>query len=250
VRATADPGEVGPVDLVLLCVKSYDFERAMENMRPMVGPETAVIPVLNGIEHMTRMRMILGDQPVLGGLALVNGHKGEPGVIHHVTDAGPNQLEFGEWTGGVSRRCRLIQEMWQDAAVAAVAVEDISERMWWKLGVIAGVGVFAVIRGDKKTAWAAETKVLVHKTVAEVLAVAQARQVRLADTLPDEVVNIAEGLPPNYKPSLLVDLEHGNRLEVRATNGAVSRLGMESGVPTPVNDFIYACLKPHMNGGQ
>ena len=80
------------------------------------------------------------------------------------------------------------------------------------------------------------------------MTVAQAHGVPLADTLPDDILKLADGLPPNYKPSLLVDLEQGNRLEVEATNGALCRLGREAGVPTPVNDFIYACLKPYVNG--
>jgi 2-dehydropantoate 2-reductase len=247
VQTTGNPAEVGPVDLILFCVKAYDADHAMQLIRPMIGPETAVVPVLNGIEHIPRLQTTLGKRHVLGGMSLISTHKGAPGVIHHVADAG-NQLDFGEWTGEVSPRCEKIQATLKQAGVTAMAVPNISERMWWKLAGICGVSVFAVMRGDKATVWAPETAALVRQAVAEAVAVAHTQKVPLANTLPDDIVKIADNLPPNYKPSLLVDLENGNRLEVEAMSGAVARLGKEAGVPTPVNDFIYACLKPYVNG--
>jgi len=93
-----------------------------------------------------------------------------------------------------------------------------------------------------------ETQALARRVVAEVVAVAHAQQIPLADSLPDDFARIAGNLPATYKPSLLVDLEHGHRLEVQATNGFISQLGKELTVATPANDFIYACLKPHING--
>jgi len=80
------------------------------------------------------------------------------------------------------------------------------------------------------------------------VAVAQARGIALAPTLPDEAVAVFDNVPPQYKPSLLVDLEQGRRLEIEAWNGALVRYGKAAGVPTPVNDVIYACLKPYANG--
>ena len=80
------------------------------------------------------------------------------------------------------------------------------------------------------------------------VAVAQAHGIALAATLPADMVKIANTFPPQYKPSLLVDLEHGRRLEIEAWNGALVRYGKAAGVPTPVNEVIYACLKPYANG--
>lgn len=102
VQATDKPAEVGPVDLVLFCVKAYDAAHAMETMRPLVGAQTTVLPVLNGIDHIAQLRRILGEPHVLGGLAWINAHKAAPGVVEHITNAGPHQIVFGEWEGGIS----------------------------------------------------------------------------------------------------------------------------------------------------
>ena len=248
VQATDTPAEVGPVDLVLLCVKSYDIDAAIDAMRPMIGPATMVIPVQNGVGHVDRLRDALDEPHVLGGMSMVNAHKGAPGVIHHVTDAGQYQLEFGEWGQPVSARCEQVQQLWAAAGISGVAVDNIMERMWWKLAVFGGAAVFAVARGDKGTVWIPEVQALNRQLIEEAVAVAHAQQIPLADTLPEEVRNIADGLPPTYKPSVLVDLEQGRRLETEAINGHISRLGKALGVPTPANDFVYACLKPHMGG--
>jgi 2-dehydropantoate 2-reductase len=236
------------VDLILFCVKTYDVDDALERMQPMVGSETAILPVLNGIEHVAKMQVRLGEQYVLGGLAMISVHKGKPGVIYHVADAGRYQLEFGEWAGGISSRCEQIQEVLSEAGLDTTAVSNIAERMWWKLAAFSGVIVLAVMRGDKATVWAEETKVVVHKAVSEAVAVATAQGISIAGTLPDNVVKLGDKLPPDYKPSLLVDLEQGNRLELEAITGFLTRLGKEGNVPTPTHDFIYACLKPYVNG--
>ena len=248
VQAIDNPNDVGVVDLILFCVKSYDVDQALGAMQPMVGVETAVLPVLNGIEHVAKMQARLSERHVLGGLVMINAHKGGPGVIHHVADSGQYQLEFGEWMGGTSPRCELIREVLTEAGLDIAVVTNIAERMWWKLAVFSGAMVLAVLRGDKATVWADETKDVVHKAVSEAVAVAAVQGVSLADTLPDDVVTLGDRLPPDYKPSLLVDLEQGNRLELEAITGFLTRLGKEVDVPTPVNDFIYASLKPYVNG--
>lgn len=96
--------------------------------------------------------------------------------------------------------------------------------------------------------WGAETKTLLRDVVGEVVTVAQAQGVPLSSGFPDELAEIVESLPSTYKPSLLVDLERGSRLEVEAINGTVVRLGRTLGVPTPLNRFIYVALKPYANG--
>lgn len=122
--------------------------------------------------------------------------------------------------------------------------------MWWKFAHICGAGVFALLRGSKAQVWGTpEVRDLVRRAVAEAVIVAQARGITLAGSLPDEAVErFFGGMPAHYKPSLLVDLEQGRRLELEAWNGALSQLGQEMGISTPVNDVVYACLKPYVNG--
>ena len=247
VQATDNPVEVGPVDLILFCVKTYDIETAAEPLGPLIGPDTALLPVQNGIAHIEQLRNLLGNKVVLGGVAMISAHSPAPGVIER--PGGPQRIEFGEIGGESTARCAAIAQAMMAAGIEAVIPANIEERMWWKLVGVCGASVFCVMRGNKGRVWDfAETPVLVRQIVAEGVAVAQAHGISLSSTQPEEAVAVFDSVPPQYKPSMLVDLEHGRRLEIEAWNGAIVRYGKQVGVPTPVNDVIYACLKPYANG--
>lgn len=246
-HATDNPEEVGVVDLILFCVKTYDAVEAAKLIKPMIGPNTAVLPVLNGVDHIEQLNELCGAEHVLGGVAVIGANISEPGVIKHFAFY---SLVFGEIGGGISSRCKKIQQVLAVDGLEVEAVPNILERMWWKFSGICGVGgVFTVMRGNKETIFRfEETRSLIHQAIAEVVRVAQTKGFPLADSVPDDILSVISNAPPHYKPSTLVDLERGNRLETEALNGALSRHGKEMGVPTPVNDFIYACLKPYANG--
>jgi 2-dehydropantoate 2-reductase len=117
------------------------------------------------------------------------------------------------------------------------------------LAAYAGAGVFCVVRASKGVLWATpEIKALYHTAIAEAVAVAQARGVALADSVPDEHLDLLDTFPPEWRPSMLVALEQGNRLELEALQGAIRAMGKEAGVSTPIADYIYACLKPYVDG--
>lgn len=247
VQATDSPADVGPVDLILFCVKSYDVAEAAAALHPLIGPATALLPVQNGIAHLEQLRAILGNEVVLGGMAMINAHSPEPGVIER--PGGPHRLEFGEIDGEVSARCTAIAQAITGAGIEAVVAPKIAERMWWKLVGVCGASIFCLMRANKGQVWDfAETPALMHQILTEGVAVAHAHGIALAPTLPDEMVKIAATFPASYKPSMLVDLEHGRRLEIEAWNGAITLYGQQAGVPTPVNSTIYASLKPFANG--
>ena len=248
-QATNNPAEVGPVDLILFCVKSYDTVSAAEAMRPMVGPETVVIPVLNGIQHIEQLSEILGADHVLGGMTIMTAHVIAPGVVERIGDHGV--LEFGEMQGGLSDRCQKIQQTLGIDGIQGTLMPNIAERMWWKFAGFCGVGIVAVIRGNKEIVWRSPEAVdMIYEAMAEAVAVGQAKGVAIDSSIIDEAKNLLEGAPPHWKPSLAVSLERGQRIEVEAINGTLSRMGKDVGVPTPVNDFIYACLKPYADGQQ
>lgn len=246
VQTTDNPVEVGAVDLILCCVKTYDLLAAAEQIKPMVGPQTAIIPVLNGIDHLETLTQILGEEHVLGGQVGMTAHVVEPGVVERVGKHG--NLEFGEVQGGLSARCAAIEQVLAINSIQGTAVPHIMASMWQKFAAICGMGIFSVVRGDAATLRRApEAFNLVLAAIREGMDVAAARGVYLDSALPNYVKIFLEGLPGSFKPSMLVDLEHGRRLEVEALNGTLARLGREVGVPTPVNDFVYACLKPYAN---
>jgi 2-dehydropantoate 2-reductase len=247
VGTTDAPEEAGLVDLVLFCVKTYDAQIAAEMMRPLVGPQTAILQMLNGIEHLEVLRACLGAEHVLGGMALVTAHSTAPGIVERI--GRNNTLELGEVGGEISARSQLIAQIFTTAGIEAKAVPNILERMWWKLAIISGAGVFAVVRGAKAVVWSTpETRMLFLQTIAEARAVAHSQGITLSPSFIEESSSLFERLPSEWRPSLLVDLEQGHRLEVEATNGHLSRLGKKLAIATPANDFIYACLKPYING--
>lgn len=245
--ATDDPAAVGPVDLILLCVKAYDVEHAARMLHPLIASQTVVIPVQNGIEHIARLSRVLGADHVLGGVSLISAQIIAPGRIRH--NGGPDTLEFGEIEGGRSTRCERIETVLAVPGIRASACPHIMERMWWKLAAYSGAGVFCVVRADRQMIWKTpETKALYRQAIAEAVDVARARGVDLADSVPDEHIAILDGFPPEWKPSMAVALEEGHRLELDSLHGAVCAMGKEAGVPTPTNAFIYACLKPYVDG--
>jgi 2-dehydropantoate 2-reductase len=243
---TDNPANVGPVDLILFCVKAYDAAAAAEQARPLVGAQTAILPVLNGIHHIDQLREILGVEHVLGGMAACGAHVVAPGVIQHTA---LNTITFGELTIGRSERCESIQAALAVSGIQLVVSPDVTQSMWLKLTNLSGLGVCSAVRGGFFMVRSApETLALVHQAAAETVSLAHARHIALPATLPDQLVAILKNAASDFKPSMLVDLEHGRRLEIESLNGAVSHMGEEFGVPTPVNDYIYACLKPWASG--
>jgi 2-dehydropantoate 2-reductase len=245
-KATDDPAEVGPVELILLCVKTYDAVTAAEQMKPMVGPQTVIIPVLNGIDHIETLRAILGAEHLLGGMASLSTYVVSPAVIQHVFTF-RYALEFGELAGGTSERVQALQQVL--VAAGGQVVPNIAERMWWKFAVNCGYGVLCLARANLGVISSfPELMDLLAQCWREAAAVGTAKGVKFEETFIEDTLKAVRTLPAQTKPSTLLDLERGRRLEIDAFNGSVSRMGKALGVPTPVNDFVYACLKPWLNG--
>lgn len=245
--ATDRPADVGPVDMILFCVKAYDVASAGAMLQPMIGPQTAILPVQNGLEHLQTLAELVGAEHLLGGVSALGAIIAEPGVIQHL--AGSDTIYFGEMAGGSSPRCEAIREALTAPGFEAIIHPNIMERMWLKLATYCGASVCCAARGDRAAIWDhSEIQQVCRQAAAEAVAVARARGFDLSPAYPDELVVAISGWAPAYKPSMLVALERGQRLEVEAINGVVCRAGRELGIATPANDFIYACLKPWAAG--
>ena len=245
-QATADPATVGPVDLVLFCIKQYDADCAAEQIRPLIGSQTAVLPVLNGIDHIERLGGILGAEHVLGGVAVITAHLAGPGIIQH---NGGKSLTLGEVNGEMSARCMAVRDELAVSGIQVTAVPDIVVAMWHKLIVQSAGAVCSVVRGGSFVVRSApETIELMRQAAAESLAVARARNVAVDPMVVERDINLFLTFPVDIRLAMLVDLEHGHRIEVEWMTGIISRYGKALGLPTPANDFIYACLKPWANG--
>jgi 2-dehydropantoate 2-reductase len=247
-RATDDPASVGPVDVVLFCVKLWDVESAGEAIRPMVGPQTAVIPLQNGVCASERLAPIVGRQAVMGGVANISATIAAPGTIRQTGTL--LRMSFGELDGSRSARAEAFAAQCAKAGIDGVLSTAILTELWMKFILLASnAGVMALIRlpigklrDDPDIApWFAAA-------YEEVAAVGRAAGVALPADAVDKTLNFNRVAPPHLMPSMGVDLLRGNRIELPWLSGKVVELGRKHGVPTPVHAFMYATLKPYIMG--
>lgn len=246
--ATDDPGDIGPVDFVLFCVKAYDNAVAAEQIRPLIGPETIVLSVQNGIDNEQQIGEVIGPDPILGCVSYVSSTIKSPGVIAQT--GGPGTIVFGEMHGGTSARAETLQSTLQNSGITAELHSDIQTALWQKFLGICGVnGVTALTRLPMGEIVACEeTLSLMRGTMEEVEAVARTSGANLPEGCVDQSMGFFSSVEPSVRGSMYYDLAAGRRLELDVLNGAVVRLGSEYGIPTPINFAIYAALKPYLNG--
>ncbi len=247
-HASDDPAQVGPVDLVLVTVKSYNLEDAAEASRPLIGPNTTALPLLNGLDAADRLAAAWGGEHVLAGLTHISASVPAPGIIRQVSAV--RRITFGERDGAITPRAERIRTALAASGAEAVLTPAIDAALWEKFLFIASIsGVCCLARQPMGTVLATpETRQLYIKALREVEAVARARGVTLPPDVVERTLKITEGFAPQTKPSLLAALEAGQSLELEAMSGTVVRYGREAGVPTPVHTAIYAALKPSLDG--
>ena len=247
-HATDDPGTVGPVDFILFCVKLWDVESAGEHIKPLVGPNTAVIPLQNGIDSPERLLPILGARAVMGGVAQISASIVEPGVIRQVGTF--MRMLFGELDGSRSQRSEDLLALCLKAGFDVTLSDQIVTELWMKFIVLAtNASMMSLVRlpigavrddPDMREQFAAAYK--------EVIDVGRARGVALPADALDKVMRFNGSAPPAMKPSMALDLERGNRIELPWLGGKVVELGRQLGVPTPSHALMYAALKPYAMG--
>lgn len=245
--ATDDPADIGPVDLVLLAVKMYDVETVAAFIRPMVGAETGVVTLQNGVDAPGIVAGLFGEARTVGGVCVINGEIVAPGVIQHNA---LNAVIVGELSGDESERLSRFAEIANAGGVETRVSTDIRLDLWRKMMLLAPLGALsAMIRlqharyHDLPESWR-----LVEMGVREVLAVGNAHGIPLGEVDIENTMKLAHGMQPTWKASITVDLEQGKRLEVEGLAGAVCRYGEEVGVETPFHRVALGVLKPHANG--
>src|SRR5918999_30388 len=248
VRATEDPGELGPVDLVLFCVKTYDTDAAAESVRPLIRPQTMLLSLQNGIDNEDRIARTTGHSSGVGAAAYVVSAIKAPGVVAQT--AGPGRIVLGDLDGGASARTERLRDVLQEAGIAAELHPDIRVVLWQKfLFICAFSGVTALTRLPIGTVLAdPATHDLFRGTSEEVEAVARAEGVGLPDDFVERALETAAAVEPWGRGALYGDLAGGRRLELESLNGAVVRRGREHGVEAPLNFAIYAALRPYVAG--
>lgn len=243
-QATDDPAQVGAVDVVLVGVKTWQLMDAARAMLPMIAPQTFVVPLQNGVEAASQLASVLGANHVLGGLCGTISRVIGPGRIRSLGET--NFVKFGELDNHQSERARRLREAFERAGVKAEVPSDIQAATWEKFIFVAPYGgVGAVTRAPAGVIRTLpETRRMLERGMREILAVAHARQVSMADDIVEKSMALLDALDPSATTSLQRDISAGRPSELDAWNGAVVRLGREVSVPTPLHEFIYHSLLP------
>ncbi len=247
-QATDDPSDIGYVELALLCVKTYQNTAAIPLMQPVVGPDTTVLSLQNGVDSYLRAAEVLGESTVLPGAAFIEAGILAPGTVRQTGSL--VRIVFGETNGGETPRCLAIRDAFLGAGVPAEILPDIRAGQWGKFLFIATMaGVTSMARATLAELMPqAHWRKVVLACLTEIDIVARANGVNLPPDIVADTVSYIEEHLVDLQASMHTDLMAGRPLELDALNGAVVQAGKDAGVATPVNDVIYAMLKGHQDG--
>ena len=242
--ATGDPAGVGPVDLVLVAVKTWQIPEVAAAMTPLLGEDTVVLPLLNGVEASDALAAVVGSGRVLGGLSKVFSKIESPGVVRQFHSGA--FVAFGELDGSGSERVRAIGEVFSAAGIDTAVSREIRVELWKKLLLVsswAGLGALArspmgVMRAEPGL------RTLIDRSMDEGLAVARATGHDVGLDYKDEMWAFYRAMPAGATASMQRDVMEGRPSELEAWNGAVCRFGARAGVETPVHSFTYHTLLP------
>jgi 2-dehydropantoate 2-reductase len=248
VNVTDDPAKIGRSDLVIIAVKLWDTEAAARAVKPIVGPDTAVLSLQNGVIKDDILRREFGEKAVMGGVGYVATHISRPGVINQ---NGPLQrLIFGEYDGRRSARAEALLAALLKAGVQAELSADIRRTLWEKYAFLVGLSgttatmrmPIGVIRSNP------QTRAFLFEILKETVAVGRALGVALPENYAEDRLAFADSVPATMTSSMHHDLERGNPLEVEWLSGGVVQLGQKAGVPTPANRAVWDILALHAAG--
>ena len=246
--ATDNAEGVGPVELVLFSVKAYDTDSALGVISSLIGADTTVLTLQNGVESHTTVAKAFGEEHALPGAAYVESRIDSPGVV--VQTGGVARLVFGEASGVETTRVRRVRDALLSAGVNAEVSPDVLATLWSKFLFIAAVAGITSACRKRISDLLGEPgyRELLVNAMREIEAVGRAKRINLDNAVVEQTMEYVEGAVKDITASMHLDLERGRRLELEIFNGAVVRMGRETGVATPVNHMLYMVLKPHVNG--
>jgi 2-dehydropantoate 2-reductase len=250
-RAEEDTSRVGTVDLVIVAVKTYDNPTALPLLGPMLGPDTTVLTVQNGVDSPGEVAAVAGEARTLGGSTYIATALEAPGLIVQTGDH--RRIVFGEAFGELPRlsdRVNRIHEAFAGADIQSYPVEDGRVPIWEKFIFLAALAGFTgAARLPIGPVWSDPfIKSMFLAGSREIEAVARAEGVPVASDVVERIVPYVERIPGSMRSSLLIDLQQGKRIEVESLHGTVVRRGAARGVPTPIMSTLYAVLKLHADG--
>jgi len=243
-KATDNPAEVGPVDLVIVATKTYHTDQAAQAIQPMVGPATAVVSLQNGVDAAERIGAVVGMEHLIGGATWLSAAIEAPGVIAQFSQF--RRIALGEFNGQTTPRLRSVVDALNATGATVEVSDNILQVLWTKFVFIASVSALGSLTHVPYGGYVhvPESRAALVEALREVEGVARARGIALDADVVDKTLAFIDSSAPNIKPSMQRDVEAGRVSELESMLGVVVRLGAELGVPTPVMRLAYAVLKP------
>lgn len=243
-HATSDISEVKNIDLVLICVKTWQLKETAQIIKPVLNKNTMVISLLNGCENHNILSTVIDKKHILAGLCKVVSFIEKPGVINHV--AYEPTIVFGELNNKKTVRVLQLEKLLTDANITNIVAENIQKEIWTKYLYITTVSALGALtratHGEMLAS--AYIKKMMWQTAEEIVEVAKASGVNLPSDCIEKQFEIMESLPFETTASLQRDIMDGKPSELEAQNGTIVRLGKELGISTPINELIYNLLLP------
>ena len=243
-RATDDPSEIAVPDLILFCTKTYGTDEAVQRIKPIVGRETTVLSLQNGIDAPERIGKVVGMEHIVGGATWISSAVEAPGIIKQVSDF--RRVVIGELAGGLTPRVQAIYEAFKETGITAELSESILKVLWTKFVFISAASSFGSLTRLPVAQYRAvpETCALIVCLMREVEALARCQGVQLDSDVVERSLAFMDTNGPKIKASMQLDVEAGHRTEIELMAGVISRKGRESGLETPIADTIYGLLLP------
>jgi 2-dehydropantoate 2-reductase len=243
-NANDDPASLPTPDLILFCTKTYHTEEAAAQIKPIVGKDTTVLSLQNGIDAAERIGQVVGMEHMVAGATWISSAVESPGVIRQMSEF--RRVVIGELNGATTPRIQAIYEALKAAGITAELSNNILKVMWTKFVFIAAASSFGSLTrlpiGEYRSV--PETRALITQLIEEVSAVARREGIELDADVVEKTLQFIDNNGPKIKPSMQLDVEAGRRTEIESLIGVVGRRGRELGIETPVADMLYAVLLP------
>lgn len=242
--ATDDPAAVGPVDLVLYCVKTYDNATAIPSLRPLVGRRTSILTLQNGVGNVEQLAEAYGAPAVLGAALVGGGTRVAPGTIEHVLPVEAETIDLGALDPGSAVRADAAAAVLAPTGLRVRVVPDIQSTLWIKLLAMASLAAVGCLTRLGTAEWRdqAEARALYRRLVDESAAVGRAEGLAIDDETVAATHAQPDRLGPAHRTSMAADLERGARLETDAIQGEVVRRAARHGLAVPCFETAYAVL--------
>ncbi len=248
VQATDNPATLGQVDLVILSVKLWDTETATQLIKPLVGPDTGILSLQNGVIKDDILRSAYGTEAIVGGVAYVGAYISKPGTIHQIGTM--QRIVLGEYSGQKSTRTEFLHKALLHAGITSELSQDVRRSIWEKYVLLVGLSATTTsmraplgpILGN------VQSSSFMLQLMREVVAVGRAHGVALPENFAEDRLAFANTLPGNMDSSMHHDLKSGSPLEVNWLSGGVVQLGREKNIPTPANSAVCDILAIYAAG--